>query len=528
MSNPNPLADFLSPRFSVLGHDAEGAVYVLVRDLKSIQRFAKVREIDTLTLLQWLGAEEWIRLSKATPPKGETDSLIRKAIAFESRNTTFDPESFIGQGVWSIKGVTYVVINRGVYRLDESLIELPLPVVENRLIDYRRAKAWIDVPSLQAALDGVTPESNLSLLEDLKNAFGCWEFSLDLDRELVIGLVCATVLQTVWPFRPHVWISGWSDSGKTALKTLIYGMFPYARSVAYRLTEAGLRQAVGRDALPVFADEQEPQSMSDRVLELLRASTRGDTVIRGSPTGDVVEYRLQHMVWLFSIAMSLSSEADRNRFAYFELLRPEKITLPESSALASLGVRILAAMLRGKIQISEIYAAIARHSDVVEFGRLAEVYALPVAVMAYLQGVGAEQAVVGLVEVLVAKVGHADPVVPEEDELLQTIALLRPDNELTVAEMLVGNFTMSDGATNEATLGRVGVRVLENGDVFIAHKILQPAMKFTRWANADLGRLLRRIEGVRADKQRVFKQPTPMNGVRLPSAMLAVADAPEI
>lgn len=92
---------------------------------------------------------------------------------------------------------------------------------------------------------------------------------------LVIAQVCG-----VFGFRPHVWITGEAESGKSTVIDKI--IKPVIGSVAVHLdgrsTEPKIREEVGYGALPIIFDEAEKSPNIEAVIELARASTDGRSV----------------------------------------------------------------------------------------------------------------------------------------------------------------------------------------------------------------------------------------------------------
>lgn len=105
-----------------------------------------------------------------------------------------------------------------------------------------------------------------------------WENKLSgslLAGFLVIAPVCGAL-----SFRPHVWISGEHESGKSTVMDKI--IKPVIGSIAVSLdgrsTEPKIRQVIGYGARPVIFDEAEKSGSIEAVIELARASTDGKHV----------------------------------------------------------------------------------------------------------------------------------------------------------------------------------------------------------------------------------------------------------
>jgi putative DNA primase/helicase len=107
-------------------------------------------------------------------------------------------------------------------------------------------------------------------------------------------------------------------------------------SVLGASTEAGLRQHLGSDAIPVLMDEAEQAQARDEerlqaVMELARASSSetGAKTLKGTASGTGQEYLIRSMFLLSSITSSLKQGSDKSRFALLQLRNPANDTPAE-------------------------------------------------------------------------------------------------------------------------------------------------------------------------------------------------------
>jgi putative DNA primase/helicase len=149
---------------------------------------------------------------------------------------------------------------------------------------------------------------------------------------LVTAPVCGAM---IW--RPHIWITGGAGTGKSWLMDNVIGRLVMADHIARKVqgstTEAGLRQSLKSDALPILFDEiesedQTAQGRTTAVLELARmaSSSDGGDVIKGSSNQNARNYRIRSMFCLSSIGVSVYQESDRSRFAILHLAPVHKRT----------------------------------------------------------------------------------------------------------------------------------------------------------------------------------------------------------
>lgn len=145
---------------------------------------------------------------------------------------------------------------------------------------------------------------------------------------LLAGAMVTTRVCGALPVRPHVWLTGEKGSGKTTLfNRLIHPLIGEPLIFAGgNTTEAGLRQEVSANAVPVLFDEfenngQKSAESIQSVLDLMRLSWSETqaSIIKGSATGVASTYRARFAAIVTSIRQVSMSDADRSRFATLEL-----------------------------------------------------------------------------------------------------------------------------------------------------------------------------------------------------------------
>ena len=149
----------------------------------------------------------------------------------------------------------------------------------------------------------------------------CW--SKAINGKLLMGWILTAPFCGALPFRPHMWLTGDSSSGKSWVAGEI--VKPLLSGNAFELTgdstEAGIRSTLKFDALPIIVDEFESEDITQkkrrqRILELLRqASSETDAaIVKGTADGKAMVYKIVTSAILFSVRSSLEFEANRNRF----------------------------------------------------------------------------------------------------------------------------------------------------------------------------------------------------------------------
>ena len=129
------------------------------------------------------------------------------------------------------------------------------------------------------------------------------------------------------PWRPHIWLTGAAQSGKSTLarvmRRLLGNNCLYIKSVS---TEAGIRQTLKADCLPVVMDEAEREDERSHnriqaILTLARQASSDDDakIIKGTPLGNALNYQIRSPFCLSSIVSNVMQTADKGRITNVEL-----------------------------------------------------------------------------------------------------------------------------------------------------------------------------------------------------------------
>lgn len=158
-------------------------------------------------------------------------------------------------------------------------------------------------------------------------------FGRDLDAVMMAGWTVCAHIGGVLPWRPHVWLVGAKGTGKSyVMDRVVKSLFGPDRclAVASSTTEAGLRQSLGSDAIPVLFDEAEGQDHTavqriQRILETVRQSSSetGAKIAKGTSGGTAMAFSIRSCFMFASINSSIVQESDRSRISVLEL-KPDK------------------------------------------------------------------------------------------------------------------------------------------------------------------------------------------------------------
>ena len=230
----------------------------------------------------------------------------------------YDTSRVRGRGAWMDNGRAVLHLgNRMV--VDGRSVGLMLP--GSRHV-YEASQALIrdDAPPLVTA----TAHRLVSICQGLR-----WE--CPISGVLLAGFIAVAPICGGLSWRPSIWITGGSGSGKSWLKDNILApaLAGVALQVQSKTSEAGIRQTLGSDARPVLFDEAESEDQVaatriQGVLDLVRQSSSdgGADIVKGGKDGRAMRYRIRSCFAFSSINASILHEADANRISILALRPP--------------------------------------------------------------------------------------------------------------------------------------------------------------------------------------------------------------
>ena len=145
---------------------------------------------------------------------------------------------------------------------------------------------------------------------------------------LLAGVLVTSRICGALPIRPHAWITGGAQTGKTTLlERLIKPVLgPNAIYRQGNSTEAGIRQDLKADAVPLLFDEFEttgPASVERiaAIIDLARASWADSSasIVKGGASGTASHFTVRFSGIFSSIRTKLINDADKGRFVELEL-----------------------------------------------------------------------------------------------------------------------------------------------------------------------------------------------------------------
>jgi putative DNA primase/helicase len=302
--------------FRILGHDM-GTFYYLSHASRQVVELNS-RGHNKIDLLQLAPLDWWMRMFPGKDDDAAVNWLFAaNSLIQHSLRRVFDPADIRGRGSWLDNGTV-------VYHAGDCLMVRNMPHAlsswQSEFV-YQRAKRIKVEPVPPAGARDAARLIELTRCLNLKNP---------IDHLLLAGwLVCAPICG-VLDWRPHIWITGPSGSGKTWLieriiRPLLGNMALYVQS---NTTEAGIRQSLGCDALPVMFDEAETENQRDlqrfqQILILARQASRdsGGRIVKGTAGGQAQAFHVRSSFCFSSIGVAATQRADLSRITALELFK---------------------------------------------------------------------------------------------------------------------------------------------------------------------------------------------------------------
>jgi putative DNA primase/helicase len=148
-------------------------------------------------------------------------------------------------------------------------------------------------------------------------------FSRFLAGWCVLAPICGAL-----PWRPHGWLTGASGSGKTTaiVDVVSPALGSFRQKFLGATTEAGIRQNVRVDAIPIIMDEAESESDAgvrrmQGILDLIRqaSSETGGVIAKGTVTGEASMFNVRSCFLLSSVGVAATTRPDASRITIMSL-----------------------------------------------------------------------------------------------------------------------------------------------------------------------------------------------------------------
>lgn len=339
---PGAPFDKLPPGCPVVPLGVDGKVSFLIDTLGQLLSFDGMKEDGLIKLfrstpnyLYWAWPRITVKEKDGKAVAKINGVEIKKAIACLEKACAarglFDPANRVrGRGAWTDKSgqliwhsgdALYRVLSSGD---GNSKLQASPPGEIDGIFYPRRA-------SIMAPWAAPVPPSD-SPAREILTMLQTWTWDRPkLDPLIVLGGIGTMLIGGALPWRPHVAAMGDKGVGKSELNDLMKAIMSTGLIDAANTTEAGVRQHMGLDALPVAIDEFEAAEDNRRVvaiIELARIACSGGRLLRGGQDHKGVEFIARNAFFCSGINLPPMKPQDLSRFAVLNL---GKLQLPEGS-----------------------------------------------------------------------------------------------------------------------------------------------------------------------------------------------------
>ena len=516
--------------FEVIGEDTEGRIVFWSKVNRKLYNHS-LKELQLDQLIQ-LGGEE-VR-KRITNGRTEQEGKIlfrplKRYLIVQASKRQLRKRGGIGQGISFLKNGNLFFLNgeAGYIWDGKEFIKYDEPLLDGKLINRDAEESWINFESLEKQVLSMTSSRAMEIQAEAFQLIKQWHFTSNtFDISLVTGFLFAQMVQAVWSWRPHMWLTASAGSGKTMMieffETIAGSMF--RRLEGQTLTEAGLRQDLREDFRMYAIDEFEKSKERDDILALARSASRGGHTVKGTHTQKrTIDFNIRHMLLFASIELRLDKAAEKSRFIVVELQKeididPPKIPNIEEAKRLHLDFFSLA-----------IWQSLRARRLIKKLGRLqgletrfVECFAVPLSMLTVENN--EDNAVKTLREVVINTIKDRekqarDVIVEDEERLLQDIGSAKinvPTTErdeisdkernvylsMAISQILKEVYD-THSESKDALLQSHGIKICPDGIFLNPDVIERYLLKDTDWVGMKIFGLLKRIRGAEYKRRRI-------------------------
>jgi len=257
----------------------------------------------------------------------------KKALPIEASKMEVDVKNTIGNGVFRSSEYkdSFVIVNgsKVIYALYDinthghNLQIDDTPIVNGKLVDVRGSKEWLDVEKLQS----VDP-SRETLQEQFKlirKTVSCWKWESPEMADYLTAFVLLAPFQRLMTWRPSLWITGQGGTGKTLFfERVLQKLYGNLTIRLDNSTDYGAIQRLNSTSQIALLDNFEPDKRALKFMKTFEIANRGGDIVRGTPTKEPINFKLEHMLWYNAVMLASQTRATDSRIVEFHLANPLK------------------------------------------------------------------------------------------------------------------------------------------------------------------------------------------------------------
>lgn len=305
--------------FTVLGYDHR-VHYVFAHGKRQILELS-TGEMTNGSMIE-LAPLNWWEMNFPSSGQGkiDRDAVMEFIVRTAERRGIYDPSRLRGRGAWVDDG--RMVYHHGAYLTIDGVTEDVTSISSRYVYELRKSLPTDPADKPMSSEEG----------EELVELAKLFRWTKPGSAALLAGWVALAPVCGALRWRPHIWLTGGAGCGKSTVLNdychlLMGGCDVFAQGNS---SEAGIRQKLGADALPVLYDESEQNDDREKarvqaILSLIRqSSTESDAqTLKGTAGGDAMAFHIRSMFCLASIQVGMRHQADVERLAVLAL-RPKR------------------------------------------------------------------------------------------------------------------------------------------------------------------------------------------------------------
>lgn len=313
----HPLEVFGAPHFRCLGVDGVSFFYQPSNVSQVIALNAASHSAFNMMRLAPLSFWE---IEFGEKGKIDWNAAVNACIQACMHKRKFIPHNRVrGRGAW-FEG------ENAVFHAGDRLVVNGQPVA---IADHHSKHVYDEGEAISVPVDNpATTDEARALLSICKSL----RWDSPLSAYMMAGFCVVAPVCGFLQWRPHVWVNGPAGSGKSTVldKIVTVLLKETAHSVVGNTSEAGIRAALGVDAVPIIFDEFEPKDRDNQariraIMDLARvASSEADgLILKGTANQGTKGFRVRSMMVFASINTQIEGYADETRFTQLTLVPPE-------------------------------------------------------------------------------------------------------------------------------------------------------------------------------------------------------------
>lgn len=300
-------AQEIEGRFKILGYD-HGDYYIFHYGKKQILRYTKA-DFGVSGLIELSDINFWEQNFPAKDGGISKNAAFNFFVGVSHQRGIYDIDRIRGRGVWIDEG--RVIFHHG-DRLTVDGNKIPVTALKSRYV-YELSR------SLPAPAEKMLTNEEGERIYHIACKFG---WTKPASAALIVGWIMLAPICGALKWRPHIWLTGGAGCGKSTILTkFVHGLIGGSGIIGQGAsTEAGIRQELKADALPVMLDEAESNDERDKqrvqsVITMIRQSSSEShaRTFKGTPGGDALRFHIRSMFCLASIQVGIRNQADIER-----------------------------------------------------------------------------------------------------------------------------------------------------------------------------------------------------------------------